>query len=70
VEAAAAMPMPPRPMPMAVRLAVVADTVRAYLDVTTSAQRVKVAQERWRCSTSRSASPARASMWAGPTGST
>ena len=29
----------------AVRLAVVADTVRAYLDVTTSAQRLKVAQE-------------------------
>jgi NodT family efflux transporter outer membrane factor (OMF) lipoprotein len=28
-----------------VRLAVVADTVRAYLDVTTSAQRLKVAQE-------------------------
>jgi hypothetical protein len=29
----------------AVRLAVVADTVRAYLDVTTSAQRLKVAQD-------------------------
>jgi NodT family efflux transporter outer membrane factor (OMF) lipoprotein len=29
----------------AVRLAVVSDTVRAYLDVTTSAQRLKVAQE-------------------------
>jgi outer membrane protein TolC len=37
----------------AMRLAVVADTVRAYLDITTSAERLKVARETVGCSTGR-----------------
>jgi outer membrane protein TolC len=54
----------------AVRLAVIADTVRAYFDVTTSAERLKVAQETVALLDRSIRITGARSMWAGRTGST